>query len=326
MIEEILGDLYKLEIPLPGNPLKSVNSYVIKTSDRNLIIDTGMNRRECMNAMELGLKKLGVNIKKTDFFITHLHADHLGLTPSIASVTSKIYFSEQDAQRVGSATLWDDLVNYARLSGFPENELRGILHHHPGYKYRPRGDMDFTLVKDGDTIHIGDYLFECVHTPGHTKGHMCLFDPNKKVLVAGDHILNDITPTIQLWAHDGNPLRKYLVSLEKVFKLNVDLVLPGHRRLFGNCKGRIRELKHHHRTRVDEVLSILQEGPKNAYQMASHMTWDIAYDSWDQFPLPQKWFSTGEANSHLRYLEEKGKIRGEMGDQDIIVFSLDTNS
>lgn len=326
MIEEILKGLYKLEIPLPGNPLRSVNSYVIITSDRNLIIDTGMNRRECMKAMELGLKELGVDIEKTDFYITHSHSDHLGLASSIASVTSKIYFSEQEAQRVGSATLWDDLVNYAHLSGFPENELRGILHHHDGYKYRPRGHMDFSLLTDGDTITIGDYLFECVHTPGHTKGHMCLFDPYKEVLVAGDHILNDITPTIQLWSHDGNPLKKYLASLEKVSTLNVDLVLPGHRRLFGNCKGRIQELKHHHRTRADEVLSILEEGPKNAYQMASQMTWDIAYDSWDQFPLPQKWFSTGEANSHLRYLEQEGKIRGEMGDQDIIVFSLDTNS
>ena len=326
MIEEILKDLYKLEIPLPGNPLKSVNSYVIRTSDRNLIVDTGMNRRECMKAMELGLKKLGVDIGETDFFITHLHADHLGLTSNIASVTSKIYFSEQDAQRLGSATLWDDLVNYARLSGFPKDELRGILHHHPGYKYRPRGHLDFSLLKDGDTIQIGDYLFECVHTPGHTGGHMCLFDPNKKVLVAGDHILNDITPTIQLWSHDGNPLRKYLASLEKVSTLNVDLVLPGHRRIFGNCKGRIRELKHHHQMRADEVLSILEKGRRNAYQVASRMTWDIACDSWDQFPLSQKWFSIGEANAHLRYLEEKGKIRGEMGDQDVIVFSLDTNS
>ncbi len=325
MIEEILENLYRLEIPLPGNPLRSVNSYVIRTSDRNLIIDTGLNRRECMNAMELGLTKLGVGIEKTDFFITHSHSDHLGLTPSIASNSSKIYFSEYDAKRVGSATLWNDLVNYARLSGFPRNELRGILNHHPGYKYRPRGNMHFSLLKNGDSISIGDYLFECIHTPGHTTGHMCLFDPKKRVLVAGDHILNDITPTIQLWSHDGNPLRKYFASLEKVFTLNVDLVLPGHRRIFGDCRGRIRELKHHHKVRANEVISILEKGRKNAYQVASLMTWDIAYDSWDQFPLSQKWFSIGEANAHLRYLEEKGKIRGEIGDQDIIVFSLDTN-
>ena len=73
MIEEILRNLYKIEIPLPESPLKSLNSYVIKAQDRNLIIDTGMNREECLNAMISGLRKLAVDIKKPDFFITHLH-------------------------------------------------------------------------------------------------------------------------------------------------------------------------------------------------------------------------------------------------------------
>jgi glyoxylase-like metal-dependent hydrolase (beta-lactamase superfamily II) len=79
MIEKVLTNLYKIEIPLPKNPLKNLNSYVIKGAERNLIIDTGWNQEECMNAMQAGLKKLGVDIKNTDFFITHLHADHLGL-------------------------------------------------------------------------------------------------------------------------------------------------------------------------------------------------------------------------------------------------------
>jgi hypothetical protein len=38
------------------------------------------------------------------------------------------------------------------------------------------------------------------------------------------------------------------------------------------------------------------------------MTWDISYESWEQFPLSQKWFATGEAIAHLRYLEEKGRL------------------
>jgi hypothetical protein len=38
------------------------------------------------------------------------------------------------------------------------------------------------------------------------------------------------------------------------------------------------------------------------------MTWDIKCDSWEAFPLAQKWFATGEAISHLRYLKEKGRI------------------
>jgi hypothetical protein len=63
MIEEIVTNLYKIEIPLPESPLKSVDSYVIKSQGRNLIIDTGMNREECLNAMMAGLKELAVRIE-----------------------------------------------------------------------------------------------------------------------------------------------------------------------------------------------------------------------------------------------------------------------
>jgi glyoxylase-like metal-dependent hydrolase (beta-lactamase superfamily II) len=81
MIEEIIPHIYKTEIPLPGNPLKSINSYVIRDSERSLIIDTGLSRKECMDAMQAALGELGVNLRNTDFFITHLHADHFALLP-----------------------------------------------------------------------------------------------------------------------------------------------------------------------------------------------------------------------------------------------------
>src|SRR4030067_3590677 len=98
MIEEVAADLYRVEIPLLGNPLKSINSYILKGQDRNLIIDTGMNREECMNAMQVGLKSLGVDLRKTDFFITHFHVDHLGLVSNLATDHSTIYLSQVDAE------------------------------------------------------------------------------------------------------------------------------------------------------------------------------------------------------------------------------------
>ena len=79
MTEMMLPNLYRIEIPLPKNPLKALNSYLIKGDGRFLIIDTGMNREECQNAMFTALEELKVDLKKTDFFITHIHADHLGL-------------------------------------------------------------------------------------------------------------------------------------------------------------------------------------------------------------------------------------------------------
>src|SRR4030066_959218 len=321
MIEEVGTDLYKIEIPLPRNPLKALNSYAIKSPERNLIIDTGWNQQECMDAMQAGLKELEIDIRKTDFFITHLHTDHLGLVSNLVKDTSKIYFNQPDADRIKSGIFLDDLMNFARLNGFPEKELQRVPHTHPGFKFRSKGPLSFHILKEGDTLRVSDYVFNCVETPGHSKGHMCLYEPNKKILVAGDHILGDITPTISLLSDDWNPLKEYLESLDKVYQLDIELVLPGHREVFRNCKERIQELKHHHQKRFDEIVSILKKGKKNAFQVASQMSWDIIYDSWDLFLITQKWFATGEAISHLKYLEENKRIIREMKGQKI-VFSL----
>ena len=308
MCEEILPNLFRLKIPLPDSPLKYLNSYVIKGPDRNLIIDTGLNRRECLEAMQAGLSTLGIDLKASDIFITHLHADHFGLVAKLATDTSHVYFSRPEKELIESWEGFGPMIAYAGQNGFPEDELQAALDKHPGAKFGSEWIPEMKLLEDGDEIRIGDYGFRCVVTPGHTMGHICLYEPDKKILVAGDHILIDITPNIQCWSDTQNPLKHYLASLEKVYSLKVDLTLPGHRRLIENHQTRIEELKRHHADRLTEVLSILMAGSLNAFQVASQMTWDIDSESWDQFPVAQKWFATGEAISHLRYLEEEGQL------------------
>ena len=327
MIEEILTNLYKVEIPLPGNPLRAVNSYIIRGSEQNLIIDTGMNREECLTAMQMGLDRIGIDLKKTDFFITHMHTDHLGLVSNLVTDGSIIYFNKRDVDAIEFFDRHrDGFMNFARKNGFPENELQTILHNHPGYKYRSRGHLPFTFLKEDDTIRIGNYVFRCFETPGHTRGHMCLYEPNRKVFIAGDHILNKITPNIQLWSDEWNPLKEYLASLDKVYQLDIELLLPGHGPVFRNCKERINELRYHHEERLGEVLSLLEKKGMTAFETASRMSWDIAaeYDSWDRFPALQKFFATGEAIAHLKYLEQKAIIRKETKRKRII-FSLNAN-
>lgn len=308
IIEQVLDNLWRIEVPLPGNPLKSINSYFVRGPSRNLIVDTGLNRKECYDAIWSGLSELGADLAKTDFFITHMHADHSGLVPRLATETSRIYFNRPDAEVFKETTHWEDMLRCGAQNGFPEETLQAALHSHPGYKHGTQSIPELTLLEEGNVLSAGPYSFQCVVTPGHTRGHTCLYEPARKILLSGDHILVDITPNIQCWSGIGNPLKDYLASLDKVHALEVDLVLPGHRRLFRNHRERIAELKAHHETRAAEVLSILDGGSMTAFQVASHMTWDIDCDSWDGFPAAQKWFATGEAVAHLRYLEEAGRI------------------
>lgn len=318
MVQEICPDLFLVEVPLPNSPLKYLNSYVVRSSERNLIIDTGLNRKACFNALQDGLKTLDIDLNRTDLFITHLHADHFGLVSKLATPTSQVYFNRPDAELIEAHGWWEPMLAAAAKHGFPEQELRNAIEQHPGYKFSSEWVPELSILSDGDTIDIGDYHFECVFTPGHSLGHTCLFDSAKKLFVAGDHILIDITPNIQCWSDSQNPLGSYLHSLDRVYGLDIDLVLPGHRRLIHDHRSRITELKTHHQHRCDEIIEILKNGALTAYETASKMTWDIKADSWEQFPIAQKWFASGEAIAHLRYLEEKGQINRQSKDGQIV--------
>ena len=321
MIEEIQANLFRIKIPLPESPLKYLNSYILRSKNRNLIVDTGLNRPECLEAMQLGLSELKIDLDKTDFFITHLHADHFGLVGRLVTDTSNIFFNRPETELIEAWVGWEPMVAFAGGHGFPEDELRLAIESHPGHKFAADWVPDLSVMQDGDVIRVGDYLFECLFTPGHSMGHMCLYEANHKILVAGDHILDDITPNIQCWSDAHNPLKNYLASLDSVSELDIELTLPGHRRIIGNPKRRIADLKAHHLRRLNEVVTILKQGRQSAYRVASKMSWDLDADSWDDFPRAQKWFATGEALAHLRYLEEEGTIYHER-DEGIVHFGL----
>lgn len=312
LIEEILPQIYRIEVPLPRNPLKALNSYLLKGEDRSLLVDTGFNQPECGQALTAGLQELGVDLHKTDFFITHLHADHCGLVSGLAASTSRVYCSQSDARLIELTLIpscWQEIGLHIGKYGFPADDLRNAIEKHPAKKYCPQGSLNYTFVGEGDRIVIGDYRFTCVETPGHTPGHLCLYEPQKKILISGDHILGKITPNITIWQGVPDSLGQYLESLDKIYDMEITLVLPGHRQLIHNCRQRIDELKRHHRNRLDEILAILRGGEMDAYQVAARMTWDLSYDSWEQFPSAQKWFATGEAASHLEHLAELKKIQ-----------------
>ena len=309
MVTEVFDDIYRMEIPLPRNPLRAINSYLVRGRDRWLMIDTGMNRPECLEAMRASLKELAVDLDRTDFFITHCHSDHIGLVSELNTGKSKVFLNPLDAAIILNPNLWTELAAEARAHGFPNPD--SAMAKHPGRRYLFSGNPEFVSLREGDTLPIWKYAFRCIETPGHTPGHMCLYDPESRILFSGDHILDTVTPNITGWCCGGNPLGDFLQSLEKIAALDIRLILPGHRNVISDPLRRIGELKEHHRVRMQEATEILAGGEQTAYQVASRMAWNIDCPTWEDFPIPQKWFATGEALSHLLHLERTGRIQGK---------------
>ena len=320
MVQEITPDLFRIKVPLPDTPLKYLNAYAVRSPERSLVIDTGLNHDACLTALLEGLKTIGIDPGQADYFITHLHSDHFGLITRLAGEGTRVYFNRPEAEIIENWQGFGPMLAYIGRNGFPVERLADVLKAHPGSKFGTDWVPPMQMLGEGDKIRVGEYVFECVETPGHTLGHTCLYEPGRRLFVAGDHILAGITPNIQCWAEGRNPLQQYLASLDKVRDYPVDLVLPGHRRLFSEFRKRIQELIAHHQKRLDEVLGILANGPLTGYDVAARMSWDIVAAGWSDFPVAQQWFATGEALAHLRYLEDAGRIRHET-QQDIVRFS-----
>lgn len=320
-MEKIRSNLYRVEVPLPGNPLKATNSYIIESGERNLVIDTGMNRQVCLDALREAFAILALDPQRTDYFITHMHADHIGLVDELPAADSKIYFNAADAAILANATLWQTLAKLSERHGFPRDLVDKTIGSHPAQRYSPRRVEGFTMVEEGDCLSYGGYELQCLVTPGHTMGHTCLFEPRLRFLFSGDHILGDITPNISSWREESNNLQFFLHSLDRAERIGADLILPGHRSLVREPGKRIAELREHHRIRLEEAERALRErGGATAFVVASQMTWDLVADGWNDFPLMQQWFATGEALAHLRYLEEAGRIKSE--DRNGVVWFL----
>ncbi|MCG6534542.1 MAG: MBL fold metallo-hydrolase, partial [Syntrophales bacterium LBB04] len=255
MIEQLLPDLWRIEVPLPNNPLQAVNSYLLKGDGRFLIVDTGMNTKACAKALTAGLQQLHVNLQKTDFFVTHLHHDHMGLVSALATEGSKVYFNLPEIpimRQLTGNTRWTTILDFNVINGFPEAELMNSWPHQSSALFGTR-QLPFVVLQDGDRLEIGDYDLTCIETPGHSPGHICLYDKARKLLFSGDHILFDITPNITWYPEMPNSLERYLQSLAKIYPLDVELVLPGHRNHQDNHRARLREIQEHHDARLKEA-------------------------------------------------------------------------
>ena len=312
MLSQIYPQIYCNQIPLPNNPLKYLNSYILVSPDRNLIIDTGFNQPECEAALVAGITELGLDLTKTDVLLTHRHSDHAGLAGLLEQRGAHIYVGAKEResiQEMFNPDFWTGMDNLMIQYGLGEYDI--TVNNHPGFRYRSQAISHCDSLSEGATLRYGDYTFSVIDIPGHTPGQIGLYEAKHHLFFCGDHILDSITPNITFWGFEQDSLAQYLDSLRKVATLSIDWLFTGHREIIRDPGTRINQLINHHAIRLAETLHILEKGSQSAAQVAARMKWEIRAKSWEDFPKAQKWFATGEAAAHLEYLFNTGRISRE---------------
>jgi glyoxylase-like metal-dependent hydrolase (beta-lactamase superfamily II) len=166
-------------------------------------------------------------------------------------------------------------------------------------------------LDDADRIGLARREWVALFTPGHTNDHLCLFDPEGGVLLAGDHVLPTITPHISGLV-EGDSLDRYMSSLDRVASLEgVTVALPAHGHPFHDLPGRVNEIKRHHDERLDRLRAI-----------SADLGWASVTDVSRQLFAPRSWGSMAESETyaHLEHLRHRGQA--EVDERDGLLYYL----
>ncbi|MBN1568705.1 MAG: MBL fold metallo-hydrolase [Acidobacteria bacterium] len=319
-ISEVAPGIFRIVVQLPIPEVGSVNSYVIVDGDRNLIIDPGMAHPDCYEIMEKAVVDLGLDLERTDFFITHHHLDHFSAVSRFLREASHIYISRPEAEfieRIAAEEVEGEMRIFLEMLGFPDRNPGNLVSQFYSNAYRQRHSWPFLYVDDGDAIVRGNYHFTCLITPGHTIGHSCLYEPARSVLISGDQI----TAGIQFLLDRTNALADHLQSLARLREMDVKLALPGHGSPFRNHRKRIDQLLAHHQGRSEAACGALGKSGKDAYEVTLALDGLLPdRDALDTLPLIRKFIHTRHSFAYLQHLAAEGKVRKEHRHGRILFF------
>jgi glyoxylase-like metal-dependent hydrolase (beta-lactamase superfamily II) len=322
--------VFKIRLPLTGSPLGWVNSYVLKTDEGYALVDCGWDMPDVLDALSKGLEERGIRLKDIRrLILTHNHPDHYGLAGRLVQLAScGVVMHRLDAVHIESryvnmGSLQSEMQEWLRIHGGPQNELLDMVRGSEAILSRVNIVNPDIQVSGGERIGGGQLEWEIIWTPGHSVGHICLYERTTKSFLSGDHILNPISPSIGLHAQSmGNPLSDYLSSLEAIREREVEVVLPAHGDEFRGFRERIDELMSHHEGRLDEICGIIdRHGAQTAYGTASFMRWR-SEGNWDRWPPFQRRMATTEALAHLELLVSRGALRRTTADGGIVRYAL----
>jgi glyoxylase-like metal-dependent hydrolase (beta-lactamase superfamily II) len=287
------------------------------------LVDSGITSADTMSAWERIFDERFDGRPLLRLLCTHFHPDHFGLAHWLADggtnarwqaplwMTATEYAFGRFLSAGGDDNSGEGAAAHFRRNGLcDEASLAKVRARGSGYypKLVPRVPLRFRRVQDGDEIAIGPAgskrIFRVIVGFGHAPEHASLYCAEDRLLIAGDMVLPRISTNVSVFdiEPEGNPLPRYLHSLDQLLLLPVDtLVLPSHGLPFTGLHTRIGQQHAHHRERLAEV----QEACTTPQTAASIVP--VLFKR--TLDLHQTTFALGESLAHLHALWYEGTLR-----------------
>jgi glyoxylase-like metal-dependent hydrolase (beta-lactamase superfamily II) len=295
-----LGDgIRRITLPLPTRP-GHVHSYLLPGDEGWTLVDTGIGLADAKETWASVLDQAGGRVATV--FVTHFHPDHVGAAADLHELTGAAVvqgtLDYAQCELVWGNPAWSErLVEWFRLHGAPDDVTAELVGQSSVYRPFIRYQRDPILVEAGE--HVDGW--ELIAAPGHADGQLCLLRDG--VLVAADHLLGRITPTVGLWpASRADPLGDYLTALDRTIELAPRIALPGHGEPIEDPTGRARELQEHHRVRLEEAVAALGPEPQTGYELSFALFGA-------ELPPAGRRFAIAETLSHLERLVHEDAAR-----------------
>ena len=222
-----------------------------------------------MANLERALDQAGHRIEDVRLVVvTHAHIDHCGQAPPIAERAGcEVWIHPAFRLHAGPSDL-DHTVEVAIQSGVPEEPLRRWAEGRSAAGSGQAGTLALgPRSRPGRRGRDRRGAWQVIETPGHAPSHVCLHQPERRLLISGDHLLGRVSQYFDV-GYTPDPVGEFLHSLDVVEALDARLALAGHARPFTDVQGHIVANRERVARDLDAVRAALADGPRTAYEVA----------------------------------------------------------